>query len=90
MIHKITESLEEIAKSVKSSSDPKKIEEAIRTTRSLLKNFAATNGHLQKIQQLDQELTTWQSKLAIILKEPIGRQGMAKHAQFWVEELRKA
>ena len=37
--------------------------------------------------QLDTELLTWLSKLDIILKEPAGRNGMAKHANFWAERI---
>lgn len=37
---------------------------------------------------LDVELSIWQSKLSVILNEPAGRKGLAKHARFWAEKLR--
>ena len=38
---------------------------------------------------LDKELSVWQSKWDVLWKEPIAREGMAKHAQYWVERLKK-
>ena len=37
---------------------------------------------------LEEELKVWQIKLPVILKEPVGRKGMAKHARFWAERLK--
>lgn len=38
------------------------------------------------LEKLESELSIWQSKLGILLKEPAGRQGMAKHAQYWIKK----
>ena len=102
-MQKITGNLETIAVAVDKGSDLLKVEEAIKVTRSLIKDFVAkTNGQpvvaihaspvgrheLPLLKELDTELSIWQSKLAVILKEPIGKKGMAKHARFWAEKLR--
>ena len=79
----IIHSLEQIEKTSK-NSDVRKTEEAIRTTRKFLSG--TKNDVLKK---LDGELEVWQTKLSVIFKEPAGREGMARHAKHWVEELRK-
>lgn len=45
-------------------------------------------AHDLKQDQLLAELTTWENKIDVILKEPAGRRGMAKHAQFWAEKIK--
>jgi hypothetical protein len=37
---------------------------------------------------LDLELSTWQSKLGVIFKEAVAREGMVKHAKYWEEKLK--
>ncbi len=49
---------------------------------------SAGRHELPLLEELDTELSIWQSKLAVILKEPVGKKGMAKHARFWAEKLR--
>ena len=46
-------------------------------------------GETALLQNLDEELKIWHSKIDVILKEPIARQGMAKHATYWVEKIQK-
>ncbi len=75
--------LEQIEKTVR-SSDALKVEEAIRSARKSL-----SGNKSEVLKKLDGELEIWQSKISVILKEPVGREGMAKHAKHWVEELRK-
>ena len=41
------------------------------------------------LERLKGELEVWQDKNDVILKEASGRQGMAKHAHFWVEQLKQ-
>ena len=95
MLKKITESLEQIARAAKSSAEPAKTEEAIRAARTLIQNAnAGSVGEGGKelevlLNKLDSELATWQTKLPVILKESIGRQGIAKHTSYWVEQLKK-
>ena len=74
---KIRSGLEEIARLVKSSGEASQIHEAIQAVRNLRPG-----------KELDQELAVWQSKLDVILKEPIGREGMAKHARYWAEKIK--
>ena len=83
MNEKICSSLEEIARLVKSSNDAAKIKEAIGHVRDLILGQESSK-------QLDSELSTWQTKLAVILKEPAGREGMAKHARYWAERIKNA
>ena len=78
-------SLEGIASAAEKDSDVSKAEQAIKSARGLIKNFPAD----PLLKELDRELSVWQSKLAVILKEPAGKKGMAQHARFWVEKLRK-
>ncbi len=84
-------SLEKIAHLVKNSSDEKKVESAIKSTRDLIKQLkqSISNGNTQALDQLEIELATWQTKLNVILKETVGRQGMTKHAQHWAERLKR-
>ena len=84
-MNEIVKCLEEITHLAKSSGDASKIKQAIQKTRETLSS-RSKNALLQK---LDAELSTWQSKLDVILKEPIGREGMAKHAKHWIGELCK-
>ena len=78
----ISASLEAIANSAE--KDTEKTEQAIKVARDLIKNASVTS----ELKELDTELSIWQSKLAVILKEPVGKKGMAKHARFWAEKLR--
>ena len=75
----IIQALEEIEKNVK-GGDRAKIEKAIQSAKSKLS---------PPTHRLHEELSVWQTKLDIILKEKAGREGMAKHARHWVEELRR-
>ena len=87
---KITDKLEEIAHSAKNPSEQAKTVEALKTLRTLVKDPKETGAAPKELLgKLDGELEVWQMKLAVILKEPVGREGMARHAKHWVEELRK-
>lgn len=88
----ITPELENIAKSVKVSSDASKTEQAIKSARIAVENYKkiAKPEQAALLEKLENELKTWQSKLSVILREPVGRQGMAKHAEHWIEQLKKA
>ena len=83
MSEKICSGLEEVARLVKSTNDASKIKEAIAALRNLVSGDAS-------YKQLDAELDTWQTKLAVILKEPVGCEGMAKHARYWAERIKNA
>ena len=80
----IIQSLEQIEKTVR-GADAGKTEAAIQSARKAL---AASKQ--QGLEHLGEELSTWQKKLNVILKEPAGRQGMAKHVRYWIEGLTKA
>jgi hypothetical protein len=72
-------------------TEPAKAGEAIAEAQKFVKDLKGESHHLspEQLAQLEQELATWQAKLGIILKEAVGREGMAKHAHHWIEELRK-
>ena len=99
MNKKIIVSLEEIENLIKHSQDSGKIKNAIKSLRAnvgaalvVAQNVVGQNkGQAQglPLQELDKELEIWESKLSVILNEPIGRQGMAKHAAHWIERLKK-
>jgi hypothetical protein len=86
---KITDKLEEISHLAKTSSGPEKTVEAIKALRALVKDPKEASGAKELLGKLDGELEIWQSKIAVIFKEPVGREGMSRHAKHWVEELRK-
>ena len=88
MIHKITDALEAIARAVKDPQNAAKTEEAIKTTRDLIKHSKENENLDASLKQLDSELATWQSKLPVILKEPVGKEGMVKHIQYWIVKLK--
>jgi uncharacterized protein (DUF4415 family) len=88
----ITEGLTAIAKSVKVSTDAAAAEQAIKSARAAVESAkkSAKTETAAMLEKLENELKTWQSKLNVILREPVGRQGMAKHVDFWIQELKKA
>ena len=87
---KITDKLEEIAHLAKNPSEAAKTAEAIKALRTLVKDAKETDAPgKESLGRLSVELEVWQAKLSVILKEPAGREGMARHAKHWVEELRK-
>ena len=75
---KIIKGLEALANSA-NSNDAVKVQKAIQEVRDL-----------NPAKELDLELAVWQSKLSVILKEPVGRQGLVKHARFWAEKIKNA
>ena len=87
---KIIEQLENIAHSAKNPSEQSKIVDALKSLRTLVKDPKETGAAPKEIfGKLDGEMEVWQTKLSVILKEPVGREGIARHAKHWVEELRK-
>ena len=85
----LIEALEKVAHLAR--MEPAKTGEAIEMTKALIRDLKGKTHHIPEasLSQLEQELSTWQAKLGVILKEPVGREGMAKHAHHWIEELRK-
>ena len=79
--------LEEIEKTAKSGDRPK-IEKALQSAQSSIAKMNPRGSSLVSVEQLGNELSVWQTKLDVILKEPAGREGMVKHAKHWVEQLR--
>lgn len=88
---KLGSSIEKIAHAAKDSNQAA-IEKAVKEAREQLKQpLAAAAGDAKKLlAQLDAELEIWQNKIGVIVKEPVARQGMAKHAHHWTEVLKKA
>ena len=56
--------------------------------RKELESFRKTLSSGNEFAELEKEVKIWQDKLAVILQEPIGRKGMAKHARFWIQKLK--
>ena len=88
MIHKIADGLEAIARAVKDPQGIAKTEEAIKTTRDLIKHSKENESLDASLKQLDSELATWESKLSVILKEPVGKEGMVRHVEYWIGKLK--
>ena len=86
----IISALEQLEKNIKNTQDTPKTDNAIQIIRkSILNRIKHSSGHEKSLlEQLDSELSIWQGKLNIILKESAGRDGMAKHAKHWITSLR--
>ena len=78
MTSQIIGSLEKISKAARNNSLTE-AESAIKKTRELLGEIK----NQKELGVLDSELATWQTKLEVIFKEPVGRNGMAKHLEYW-------
>ncbi len=90
-MQELLKSLEEIAHRVKNSTELAPVKQSVDAAR---KNANAVKSKAQPalkatLEKLEAELGIWLTKLDVILKEPVGRQGMEKHARYWAEELRK-
>ena len=85
-MQKILQDLEKIAHFAKSGSE-KEVLDAIKTARESIRALGA--GSATDLKELDLELSIWQSKLPVIWKEIVGRQGMVKHVAHWAEQLKK-
>lgn len=85
----LIEALEKVAHLAR--TEPAKTGAALEIAWGLVKELKGKTHHIPEefLGQLEQELSTWQAKLGVILKEAVGREGMAKHAHHWIEELRK-
>ena len=58
---------------------------AIENAKRILKD--QKNLESNDLRQLDQELSVWLSKLDVIFQEPVGRQGLARHTDHWIQKL---
>ena len=74
--------LETLARLAEGTADEAKLKATIEEIKTLVKGNS-------EAAHLEEELKVWQTKLPLILKEPVGRKGMAKHARFWAERLSK-
>ena len=85
----IIRALEQVSRSVKSDQESVKPAEAVKALRERIREARATAGEEIRtmLAKLDEELSVWQSKMEVILKEPVGRQGMARHAAHWRERI---
>ncbi len=85
----IVRALEQVSRSVKSDTEAVKPADAVKELRKCIRDGKPKQpAELQgMLAQLDEELVVWESKIEVILKEPVGRQGMARHAAHWAERL---
>lgn len=60
-------------------------EAGLRKELEALQKAVSSNKELA---ELAKEAKIWQDKLGVILQEPVGRKGMARHARFWIEKLK--
>ena len=88
-LKEIIKNLENMSRLIKSSSNLTDVENSIKAVRESIKSTKVEGETADLLVKLDGELSTWQSKLSVIIKEPVGKQGMAKHAHYWVEQLSK-
>ena len=89
-MNEVIQGLQQLNKTLK-GNDEGRIQQIIQSTRASIQKSGAglTDDKKHLLNNLDQELSVWNEKIAVILKEPVGRQGMAKHALHWVERLQK-
>ncbi len=87
----IISGLEEMAHLMRGTLDQSKMKEVIQKVRDSIPDLKTQMDKDSQVllAQLDAELSTWQTKSEIILKEPVGREGIAKHVRYWVEKLQK-
>ena len=85
-MEKIILGLQQISHLAEGASDGLKMSQAIEATRLAIQKIGSNGNSI--LQELDKELGIWRSKYEVILKEPVGRQGMARHAEHWVEKLK--
>ena len=85
----IVQALEQVSRSAKSDKETVKPADAVKELRKRIRDGKPKQpAELQAmLAQLDEELAVWESKIAVIMKEPVGRQGMARHAAHWAERL---
>lgn len=90
-IRKVIAGLEEIAGSAKTAKDTDSVGKTIDSVCQRIRPLAADRGGVSKnlFGELYRELEIWRSKLAVIFKEPVGRQGMARHAKFWADRIKQ-
>lgn len=85
----ILQALDQLSRSAKSDKEAVNPSAAVKELRKHIregKPKAPSELHAM-LSQLDEELAVWESKIDVILKEPVGRQGMARHAAHWAERL---
>ena len=88
MANKVISSLEELAAAVK-KGEPVKVRQALLAAGSAVREAKpqASGEKAVPLDQLEKELSVWAAKIDVILKESPGREGMAKHAFYWIERL---
>lgn len=85
-MRELAEALEQIARAARGPADRDAVLKAVRRSKTI---SGSVHVQTELLKQLIDELSVWEKKLDAILGEPVGRQGMAKHAAFWAERLRK-
>ena len=91
MFQKVIADLEQLAKVINKSGSADGLEsilkDCLRDIDQLKEKLSSDEAPI--LERLKGELEVWQDKKDVILKEASGRQGMAKHAHFWVEQLKQ-
>jgi len=91
VFQKVIADLEQLAKVIKKSDSTDGLEsilrDCLRDIDQLKEKISSDEAPI--LERLKGELEVWQDKKDVILKETSGRQGMAKHAHFWVEQLKQ-
>lgn len=85
-MQKTLKCLEIISHLAKGSADAAQVRKAIESARAAVQEERSANSAL--FAQLDSELSVWLTKLDVLLNEPAGRHGMAKHAIYWLEQIK--
>jgi len=82
-MNEIVKNLQELARLAERNGGAGEMEVCLKGARSAIRKSADP-----QLTILDGELETWQAKLAVILREPAGRNGMAHHCRYWIEKLK--
>ncbi len=84
LVNELIKALQDIARLAEKSGGAGELTAAFNAARKAIKNSA----NAESLQSLDLELTTWEAKLSVIMREPAGRNGMAHHCRYWIDKLK--
>lgn len=85
-MRELADSLEQVARAARGPAEKDVVLKAVRKSKSIM---SALHVRTEMLKQLIDELAVWEKKVDAILSDPAGRQGMAKHAAFWADRVRK-
>ena len=83
-MNEVIQYLQEISKQAERTGGAQELISAMNSLRAAIKK----SENSAALEVLDTEISTWQAKLPVIMREPAGRHGMAHHCHYWIEKLK--